>query len=299
MSRYKSCLAAVLVAVVVTLRCSAQIEYPAPTSIAPSLIQYWNSPGLLNLTWRLFLYNADHTYVEINSYYMSGTYAPHAGTYTYSVDPQNPSHATIVYDGGAGALANDDLYFYSANFGGLSPPGVLFAGSETPGFWWSPMQLNNGGINVSNRCQLNSGGVAITGFVVESTGPGLAGSGSVSLYLPSSGSILLQTAGPRWVLLRAVGATLTNFGVSGVVSNPSFTLYDSNQFVLRTSSVWSSDPNLISGYSMIFSLAGAFPLNIGSDEGVLLVQLSPGAYTAVFKAGSAGSILCEVYILPF
>jgi hypothetical protein len=237
--------------------------------------------------------------VEINSNYMGGTYAPYSGTYNYSVDPQNPSHATIVYDGGAGPLANNDLYFYSANFGGLSPPGMFFPGGEVPGFWWSPMQLNNGGVNISNRCQLSSGAVAISGFVVESTGPGLAGSGNVSLFLPSSGESLLQSTGPRWVLLRAVGASLTSFGVSGVVSNPSFTLYDSNQTPLRSSSVWSSDPNLTGGYSTVFSLAGAFPLNTGSDEGVLLVQLPPGGYTAVFKAGSAGSILCEVYILPF
>ena len=84
-----------------------------------------------------------------------------------------------------------------------------------------------------------------------------------------------------------------------MVSKPSFALYDSNQRVIGTSSVWSSDPNLILGYSTIFSMTGAFPLNSGSDEGVLLIQLPPGAYTAVFKAADAGTILCEVYILPF
>jgi hypothetical protein len=98
---------------------------------------------------------------------------------------------------------------------------------------------------------------------------------------------------------KSSGATLRSFGVSGVVSNPSLTLYDSNQSPVGTSSVWSSDPNLSGGYSTIFSLAGAFPLNGGSDEGVLLVQLDPGAYTSLFKAGSAGTILCEVYILEF
>jgi hypothetical protein len=65
------------------------------------------------------------------------------------------------------------------------------------------------------------------------------------------------------------------------------------------STVWSSDPNLVNGYNTIFSLVGAFPLNAGSDEGVLLLPLNPGAYTAVFQAGSAGAILCEVYLLPY
>jgi hypothetical protein len=87
--------------------------------------------------------------------------------------------------------------------------------------------------------------------------------------------------------------------VSVTVSSPSFTVYESTQTVLGVSSVWSSDPNLVGGYQTIFSLVGAFPLKTGSDEGVLLAPLDPGAYTAQFKAGSVGTILFEAYVLPF
>jgi hypothetical protein len=34
---------------------------------------------------------------------------------------------------------------------------------------------------------------------------------------------------------------------------------------MGTSTKWSSDPNLVNGYDTIFALAGAFPLNSGSD----------------------------------
>jgi hypothetical protein len=101
------------------------------------------------------------------------------------------------------------------------------------------------------------------------------------------------------VLLRASGTSLGNFGVSPTVSSPSFTLYDSTQSIVDASSVWSGDPNLVNGYQTIFSLVGAFPLKPGSDEGVLLVPLNPGCYTAQFRAGSAGTMLFEAYILPF
>lgn len=92
-----------------------------------------------------------------------------------------------------------------------------------------------------------------------------------------------------------------------MVSSPSFTLYNPGPtvigFVLSwgpdTSTIWSADPNLVDGYNTIFSLVGAFPLNPRSDEGVLLLPLNPGAYTAAFQAGSAGAILCEVYLLPY
>jgi hypothetical protein len=273
MSPYKTPLAAILLAVAVAPRCNAQ--FAAPASIAPSLIQYFSQPYIEEYSSRLILYNADQTYVEIN-HYSGGTYPTSSGTYTYSIDPSNPSHATIVYDGISNPNTNDDLYFGDVDSGTQTPPfqGASIPGSISPCFAWCPLQIATGGVNVSNRCQLSPGGVAISGFVV-------------------------QTAGTRWVLLRAVGATLTKFGISGVVSNPSFTLYDSSQAAVGASSVWSSDPNLTNGFSTVFSLAGAFPLTSGSDEGVLLVHLTPGAYTAVFRAGSAGTLLCEAYILPF
>jgi hypothetical protein len=276
----KFSLAAMLAAVALSSRCNA--EFVAPASIASSLIQYTSMiPGGGSSTSRLVLYNSDQTWVEINSSYTSnmvghqyGTLPTESGTYTYSVDPSNRSHGTIVYGGatnpGYGTI--DNLYFFGPNSGSQTPSNLSLP--PQPAFSWAPIQNTNGGVNLSNRCQLPAGDVAISGFVV-------------------------QSPGPRWVILRAVGATLGKFGVSGVVSSPSFTLFDSAQSVIGASSVWSSDPNLTGGYSTIFSLAGAFPLASGSDEGVLFVQLSPGAYTGVFKAASAGAILCEVYILQF
>jgi hypothetical protein len=273
---YKASIPAILLAVTMSSRSYAQ--YAAPSSIAPALIQYTssNNPGYPNT--RLILYSSDQTYMEISLISRSplgtSTQAPHSGTYLYSIDPQNSSHATIVYDGGSGSPATDNLYFTATDFGLQTPPVPVSAGAGPPTFTWAPKQVTNGGVNLSNRSQLNSGGIAISGFVVSS-------------------------ASPRWVLLRAVGTSLSNFGVSGFVATPSLTLYDSTQTIIGASSVWSADPNLTGGYSAMFSLTGAFPLANASNEGVLLVQLNPGAYTGVFSAATAGTILCEVYFLPY
>jgi hypothetical protein len=267
--------------IVAIFRCNAQIA--APASLSPSLIQYSVSTGAGYSQSRLILYNADNTFVEINSYNTSilfGTESQttYTGTFSYSIDPSNSAHATVVYSSGGGTtLANDDLYFTSLDSGTQTPP-MPGQGSPpgitAPAFTWSPFQSTNGGANVSNRCILTLGTDAITGFVV-------------------------QSEGPRWVLLRAAGSTLKTFGLANVVSNPSFTVFDAAGGIVGSSSIWSSDPNLTRGYSTIFAAAGAFLLANGSDEGVLLMQLSPGAYTAEFGASTAGAILCEVYILPF
>jgi hypothetical protein len=259
----------------------SQAIAPAPTSLPPCLILN-SSTYLYGSSSELILYRADQTFDVISSVATSETttpsgnikttYPPVSGTYTYTVDPQNPSHATIVSNDGAVSPFSQQFYFFSP----LSATPYLGLPTLGTSAWSQiyPEQTTNGGANVSNRCQLTAGGIAISGFVVQSNGP-------------------------RWVLIRAVGASLANFGVSSTVSAPSFTLRDSTQAVVGASSVWSSDPNLKPGYSTIFSIVGAFPLNSGSDEGVLLVPLNPGAYTAVFSAGSAGTILCEVYILPY
>jgi hypothetical protein len=231
------------------------------------------------VTWSLVLYNADQTYVEINSFWKgafeSGTYATSSGTYTYTLDPEDPTHATISYlPPRRGGTAADQLYFISTATGFQISLSNLITTLPQREFRMYPRQVSDGAVNISSRYQLASGGAATSGFVIES-------------------------GGPRFVLIRAVGGSLKNFGVSSTASSPSFSVYDSTKFLWGTSTKWSSDPNLVNGYDTIFALAGAFPLNSGSDEGVLLVPLNPGAYTAVFQAGSAGSILCEVYILSF
>jgi hypothetical protein len=259
----------------------SQTTAPAPTSLPPCLILY-SSTSLYSSSSELVLYRTDQTFDVISSVSTANTttpsgninttYPPVSGTYTYTVDLQNPSHATIVSSDGVDPPYSQQFFFFSP-LRAIPYLGLPTLGTSA----WSqiyPGQTTNGGANVSNRCQLTTGGFAISGFVV-------------------------QSGGPRWVLIRAVGASLANFGVSSTVSAPSFTLHDSTQAVVGTSSVWASDPNLTAGYSTIFSIVGAFPLNRGSDEGVLLVPLNPGAYTAVFSAGSAGTILCEIYILPY
>lgn len=84
---------------------------------------------------------------------------------------------------------------------------------------------------------------------------------------------------PRTILLRAVGPSLSSFGVSGVMENPVLTLYDAARNSIASNDDWSTSANA----SLISSEGGrigAFPLTAGSKDAALLVTLQPGLYTA-------------------
>jgi len=268
-------IAALVFVFALVVDCHSQVA--APTPLPACLIQYSSSVGNGQSSSDLVLYNSNGTFTVINSSFSdqgtNGTNAPASGTFTYAVDPTNSAHATITY--GSGVLSPINLYFTATDSGSLVPLNQIVTNASSYSFTLSPMQANSGCRAVSSRCELAAAGVSISGFIINESG------------------------GPQWVLVRAEGKSLGTYGLPDGVSSPSFTLHNSAGAVVGTSSVWSSDPNLVSGYETIFSLVGDFPLESGSDEGVLLIQLNPGAYTAVFQAGSGGSILCDVYMLPF
>jgi hypothetical protein len=269
---------------ILALTARAQTSVVAPASLASCLVKWTTTTyGVIYLNGasgpstvsssEVILYNLVGTWTELNT--TDNTTSPlESGTWTYSVSGSNPAQATLSY----GQQGNGTpLYFTSANQGQTIPPNSVIPTIlpySITSFTIYPLQSANGGVNFSNRCQLTAGGTAISGFVV-------------------------QSGGPRWVLFRAAGSTLGNFGLTQLVASPSFTLYNAAGTVVGTSTVWSANPYLAAGYESVFSMVGAFPLNAGSDEGVLLVSLNPGAYTAQFSASSAGTILCEAYLLPY
>ena len=120
-------------------------------------------------------------------------------------------------------------------------------------------------VNLSTRGKVNVGdsGAMIGGFIID---------GQVS----------------QQVLIRALGPSLSNFDVSGVLNNPTLDLYRGSQLIL-------SNDNWKTGDQVGIQNSGLAP---GNDlEAALLVTLDPGSYTAVVrgKNDSTGIALVEVY----
>ena len=121
-------------------------------------------------------------------------------------------------------------------------------------------------VNISTRVTLEAGQTHTAGFVV-------------------GGKV------PRRILVRAIGPTLRNFGVTNPLATPTVTV--SNNFVpLRANSGWGGDPLL----SDTFAFVGAFPLSADSRDAATVVTLNPGSYT-VQVGGGSGEVLLEIYFV--
>jgi hypothetical protein len=131
-------------------------------------------------------------------------------------------------------------------------------------------------INISTRAQVGTGAnLLIPGFVI-------GGSGTEQL------------------LVRGDGPSLTQFGVSGVLAQPSLSVY-SGSTVIASNTGWGTSTNPTP--AQIASVAvqvGAFPFASGSADCAQVVNLTAGAYTMQISGGNSttGVALAEIYEVP-
>lgn len=126
--------------------------------------------------------------------------------------------------------------------------------------------------NVSARSQVGTGdGVLIAGFSI-------AGSGQ------------------RKLLVRAVGPTLAQYGVTGVLANPTLAIYTLAGTKLQEDDDWGGVQSIVDAANSV----GAFALPAASLDSALIVTLPAGAYTAQVSGvnNTTGVALVEVYELP-
>jgi hypothetical protein len=92
------------------------------------------------------------------------------------------------------------------------------------------------------------------------------------------------SGGTNRVLIRAVGATLQDFGVADAV--------------VAENDSWLSGAGA-DAIEATSAMVGAFPLPAGSQDAALLLSLPPGAYTAeVVPAEGSGMVLLEIFDVP-
>jgi hypothetical protein len=101
---------------------------------------------------------------------------------------------------------------------------------------------------------------------------------------------------PKKLLIRGIGPTLANYGVSGVLADPQLALFDSTSTKIAENDNWGGATAL----SDAFTATQAFPLPANSKDAALLVTLQPGVYSAQVSGvgGTTGVALVEVYEVP-
>jgi len=101
--------------------------------------------------------------------------------------------------------------------------------------------------------------------------------------------------GAKTVLIRGVGPKLADFGVEGVLENPTLTVFQ-GEAPLVTNDDW-SDASNATELAAAASAVGAFALDSGSKDAAVLVVLDPGRYTVKVSGvgNTIGVALVEIY----
>jgi hypothetical protein len=106
------------------------------------------------------------------------------------------------------------------------------------------------------------------------------------------GGMIVLGGSPQKVIIRAIGPSLVNAGVTGALADPTLELHDSNGSVIAFNDDWRSNQELE-------IIATTIPPT-SDAESAILAPLAPGNYTAVVRGAnsSRGVALVEVYALP-
>lgn len=149
-------------------------------------------------------------------------------------------------------------------------------------------------------------GVGLTFVGANEARPGVARLGNISTRSqigPEANAVIagfvIAGTQPGTVLIRAVGPTLAAFGVGGALSAARLEVFR-GETSLAVGNDWgtpAADGASAAAIAAAAVRAGAFPLANNSRDAALLLDLAPGAYTAVVTGqGGAGGIgLAEVY----
>jgi hypothetical protein len=140
----------------------------------------------------------------------------------------------------------------------------------------------------SAAATLTIGASRLSNLSVRST----AGTGNDTLIV---GCVVGQ-GDPLPLLLRGIGPALTGFGVAAALSDPVLTVTDANNSTVATNDNWSSGTNS-NQTAAISARVGAFTLANNALDSALVVNLTPGSYSAAItgKAGATGIALMEAY----
>lgn len=117
------------------------------------------------------------------------------------------------------------------------------------------------------------------------------------------GGVVVRGPGPKRLLIRAIGPTLTGFGIAGALPDPVLTLFNGAGTQVSSNDDWSTRTGTTATAAEVTAAAravGAFALTSGSKDAALLLTVPEGAYTAQIagKANASGVILLEIYEVP-
>lgn len=133
--------------------------------------------------------------------------------------------------------------------------------------------------------RLISGQVPALGRATNISTRGWVGTGDNVLI----GGFIISGTQPKRVIVRALGPSLSSFGVPGVLVDPNVTLFNSRGAPIAANDNWQSSQ------ASAIAATGRAPGDI--REAAIVLTLAPGAYTAVVSGQGGGIALVDLYDL--
>jgi hypothetical protein len=105
------------------------------------------------------------------------------------------------------------------------------------------------------------------------------------------GGVIVRGTDPARFLFRAIGPSLTNFGVSSALPDPTLELHDGNGALIAANDNWRTDQEA--------EIAGTGLPPSNNLESAIVRELPPGSYTSIVRGinNTTGVALIEAYDL--
>jgi hypothetical protein len=201
---------------------------------------------------------------------------------------------------GSTLLFNNDDWHSSAQHAEITNSGLAPSNALEAAIIWT---LNPGqNYTAVVRGQNGGTGVGIVeAYDLDQAAPSKLGNISTRGFVDVDDNVMIAglIAGPGngtslKVLVRALGPTLSDFGVPGALTNPTLDLVNSSGTVIRSNDNWKDDPQ----QRAAIEAAGLAPSH--DEEAALVETVAPGAYTAVVRGSgrATGVGLVEAYNIP-
>lgn len=222
--------------------------------LAGSLASFGVSNALFDSV--IELYNASNTLIASNDDWFTSNDAPTISSYRR--DPPNSIESALLVTLNPGS--------YTA---------IVRSYSD-------PQQPATSGVALFEVYDLRSSGSRLGNVSTR----GQVGTGGNILI----GGIIVGGSTAKAVVIRALGPSLSQLGVTGVLADPYLELRDGNGNLVEANNNWQQSP----GAGTIMA-DGKAPANV--NESAMALTLSPGNYTALVSGvgGTTGTALVEVY----
>lgn len=261
------------------------------------------APGrLVNLSTRMQVGTGDNALIA--GFIMSGVapkrlairaIGPSSGLSDVVVNPTLELH-----DGSGATIATNDNWGDAANNQDVSDVGLAPGSSqESVILTTAPSDASGAAYTAIMRGANNSTGLGVVEVYDLDSGPGstflnISTRGQVGTD-PNAliGGFILGGADSKQILVRAIGPSLTGFGVPGALADPTLELRNAQGGLIDSNDDWMDSPQKTQ-----IQNSGLAPAN--TKESAVVQTLTAGQYTAVVHGANGGTGVgsVEVYQLP-